>query len=53
MKNQKSIAEKVKHFLAYSDFYRPYDNGISGSWSEKQLIRFVQRIVQEEKKQCQ
>ncbi|KKN07549.1 hypothetical protein LCGC14_1065700 [marine sediment metagenome] len=50
MKEQKTIAEKVRHFLAHSDFYRPFHGSVCGSWSEKQLIKFVQRVVQEEKK---
>ena len=50
MKKQKTIAEKVKHFLAFSDFWRPHYGDINGSWSERQLIRFIQRVVREEKK---
>lgn len=50
MKKQKTIADKVSHFLAYSDFV----DGIRRhhfipSWCTEQLIRFVRRVVREEK----
>lgn len=45
---KKTIAEKVLHYLIYSDFeYIPGRRNYSG---KRSLIRFVQRIVREEKK---
>lgn len=48
MKKNKTIKEKVLHYLMYSDFeYIPGNSNFSG---KRNLVRFVQRIVREERK---
>jgi len=49
----KSISEKVKHFIHYSDFcnVKWLDYIQRGSWHEKQLIRFIQKLIRDERKQ--
>jgi hypothetical protein len=50
MKKQKTVDEKVKHFLTYSDFVSCIKHtSYVSSWTRDKLTRFVKRVIKEEK----